>query len=241
MKFRLLFSALLLTAIPVAVQPAAAQPASVASAPAAPAADAEAADAENVWYLDLSSGGRVTIRLRPDLAPQHVERIRELTRQGFYDGLVFHRVIDGFMAQGGDPTATGQGGSPLPNLKAEFNDAPHMRGTVAMARANSPDSANSQFFIMFQPMFRLDHNYTAFGRVTGGMQWVDAIARGEPPANPTRILQASIAADHKPPPDFAAAESAVAPPAEDPVAAALAKLGQPEESGDEPAAPQPGN
>ncbi len=231
MKLRWLLSALLL----LLAMPAMAQPVQ-------PPADADSP--ENLWLLDLSSGGRVTIRLRPDLAPQHVERIRELTRQGFYDGTVFHRVIDGFMAQGGDPTATGQGGSPLPNLKAEFNSAPHLRGTVAMARANAPDSANSQFFIMFQPMFRLDHNYTAFGRVVSGMEWVDAIERGEPPANPTRILQASIAADHKPPPDFAAAVVA-AGPAEDPVAAALAKLGQPEAEGEvapgDAAAPQPGN
>jgi peptidylprolyl isomerase len=152
-------------------------------------------DPENTWLLDLSDGGRVTIQLRPDVAPQHVARIKSLTRQGFYDGLVFHRVIDGFMAQGGDPKGTGEGGSPLPNLKAEFNALPHLRGTVSMARADDPDSANSQFFIMFAPKFSLDHKYTAFGRVTDGMPYVDAIERGEPPANPTRIVHASIAAD----------------------------------------------
>ncbi len=170
------------------------------AAPAAPAATL----AENILYLDLSTGGRVTILLRPDKAPRHVERVKTLVRQGFYDGLVFHRVIDGFMAQTGDPTATGSGGSALPDLEAEFNSLPHMRGAVSMARTSDPNSANSQFFITFQPVLRLDRNYTVFGRVIGGMEWVDAIQRGEPPANPSRILQASIAADNRPPPAFAA-------------------------------------
>jgi len=154
--------------------------------------------------LDLSTGGRVTIQMYPDVAPAHVERIKTLARQGFYNGLVFHRVIDGFMAQTGDPQGTGQGGSPLPDLKAEFSKIPHLRGTVSMARTNEPDTANSQFFICFQPRFNLDNKYTVFGRVTSGMQFVDAIERGEPPAAPSKILQASIAADNVPPPVFAA-------------------------------------
>ena len=154
--------------------------------------------AENVWNLDLSTGGRVSIQLRPDAAPAHVERIKTLTRQGFYNGLIFHRVIEGFMAQGGDPTGTGSGGSQLADLNAEINGLPHLRGSVAMARAQDPNSANSQFYIMFVPRLSMDRNYTVFGRVFSGMNFVDAIERGEPPANPTRILQASIAADNKP-------------------------------------------
>jgi peptidylprolyl isomerase len=156
-------------------------------------------DLDNILYLDLSNGQRVAIRLMPQWAPQTVERIKTLTRQGFYDGIIFHRVIDGFMAQTGDPTGTGQGGSPLPNLKAEFNGLPHVRGTVSMARAADEDSANSQFFIVFYPHFGLDRNYTNFGRVIANMAAVDAIHRGEPPADPTYIAQASIASDHKPP------------------------------------------
>lgn len=156
--------------------------------------------AENVWVLDLSNGGRVRIQLRPDVAPLHVERIKTLTRQGFYNGLKFHRVIDGFMAQGGDPKNDGTGGSPLPDLKAEFSGLPHLRGTLSMARAEGEDTANSQFFIMLLPRMALDHNYTVFGRVIEGMQYVDQISRGEPPANPTTILQASIEADNKPRP-----------------------------------------
>lgn len=155
---------------------------------------------ENILLLDLSTGGRVSIKLNPEIAPAHVERIKTLTRQGFYNGHIFHRVIEGFMAQTGDPTGSGLSGSKLPNLKAEFNETPHLRGTVSMARANDPDSANSQFFICFQPKFGLDKNYTAFGRVIGGMQYIDAIQRGEPPVNPDRIIQASIAADNKPEP-----------------------------------------
>src|SRR5690606_26538765 len=150
-------------------------------------------DLENILFLDLSNGKRVAIRLVPEWAPNHVERIKTLTRQGFYNGVVFHRVIDGFMAQTGDPTGTGQGGSQLPDLAAEFNMLPHVRGTVSMARSQAEDSANSQFFIVFYPRFALDRNYTNFGRVISGMDGVDAIVRGEPPANPTRIIQASIA------------------------------------------------
>jgi len=155
-------------------------------------------DKENLWLLDLSTGGRVTIWLRPDVAPKMVERIKTLTRRHFYDGLTFHRVIDGFMAQGGDPKGDGTGGSDLPNVPAEFNYLPHVRGSVAAARADDPNSANSQFYIVFQPRFALDKKYTVFGRVIDGMQYVDAIERGEPPANPSRILHAYVAADNPP-------------------------------------------
>ena len=157
------------------------------------------ANPQNIWDLDLSTGGRVRIQLRPDIAPAHVERIKELTRQGFYNGLKFHRVIPGFMAQGGDPKGDGTGGSQLPDLKAEFNPMPHLRGTLSMARAQSEDSANSQFFIVLLPRMQLDKKYTVFGRVIEGMQYVDSIAQGEPPANPSTILQASIESDGKPP------------------------------------------
>jgi peptidylprolyl isomerase len=170
-------------------------------------------DPENVLLLDLSTGQRVAIRLMPEWAPNHVERIKTLTREGFYDGVKFHRVIEGFMAQTGDPTGTGRGGSSLPDLKAEFNPMPHLRGTISMAHAASDDSANSQFFITFYPRFSLDRKYTNFGRVIAGMPAVDAIARGEPPADPTTIVQASIAADGKP--------QAFAPPPSAPVAGAV--------------------
>ncbi|HEY0131805.1 MAG TPA: peptidylprolyl isomerase [Allosphingosinicella sp.] len=171
-----------------------------------------AADPENTLLLDLSSGGRVAIQLRPDVAPNHVARIKELARKGFYNGLTFHRVIDGFMAQGGDPAGDGTGGSQLPDLKAEFNGLPHVRGAIAAARqgaapdadaatvAAAENSANSQFYIMLGSRLSLDGRYTVFGRVIGGMNFVDAIEKGEPPANPSRILQASIAADNKAPP-----------------------------------------
>ena len=155
---------------------------------------------ENILLLDLSNGQRVAIRLMPEWAPNHVERVKTLTQQGFYDGVIFHRVIDGFMAQTGDPTGTGQGGSELPDMAEEFNPQPHIRGTVSMARAASEDSANSQFFIVFYPRFALDKKYTNFGRVISNMAAVDAINRGEPPANPTRILQASLASQNKPVP-----------------------------------------
>ncbi len=155
---------------------------------------------EDILYLDLSTGGRVKIVMRPDAAPKHVERIRTLVREGFYDGTVFHRVIEGFMAQGGDPTGTGQGGSKLPDLPAEFNDLPHVRGAVSMARAAGLDSANSQFFIVFQPVLKLDRTYTVWGRVVAGMEHVDAITRGEPPEAPSKIVKASIATDKVEPP-----------------------------------------
>ncbi len=155
---------------------------------------------ENTLVLDLSTGGRVTIAMRPDIAPKSVERIKTLAREHFYDGTIFHRVIDGFMAQGGDPTGTGTGGSKLPNLKAEFNDLPHVRGATAMARANENDSANSQFYICLAPSLKLDRSYTVWGRVQSGMEYVDAIEKGEPPANPSRIVRASIGSDNVPPP-----------------------------------------
>ncbi|MGI8943215.1 MAG: peptidylprolyl isomerase [Qipengyuania sp.] len=155
---------------------------------------------ENILLLDLSNGERVAIRLMPQWAPNHVARIKVLAQQGFYDGVIFHRVIDGFMAQTGDPTGTGQGGSELADLEAEFNPQPHVRGTVSMARATTEDSANSQFFIMFYPRFNLDRKYTNFGRVISNMAAVDAINRGEPPANPTRVVQASLASENKPVP-----------------------------------------
>lgn len=152
-----------------------------------------AANPANRLILQLSNGGTVVIQLRPDAAPMHVQRVQTLVRQGFYDGTIFHRVIPGFMAQGGDPTGTGEGGSKLPDLKAEFNTLPHLRGTVAAARtADSPDTANSQFYIMFAPKASLDHNYTVYGRVIAGMDAVDRIAPGEPPAEPTKILHASL-------------------------------------------------
>ncbi len=156
---------------------------------------ASAFDPENTIYLDLKDG-RVVIELLPDVAPEHVKRIKELTRKGFYNGQIFHRVIDGFMAQTGDPTGTGAGGSPLPDLKAEFSDnETFWRGAVGMARANDPDSANSQFFICLGDADFLDGKYTLFGRVTEGMEFVDHIAKGEPPANPDKIIRMQVAAD----------------------------------------------
>jgi peptidylprolyl isomerase len=209
MSLRSIFSKLtilLLGIVAAALSPAMAQT-------AAPAPTPTAQDLENMLVLDLSTGGRVTIQMFPAVAPTHVERIKTLTRQGFYNGVIFHRVIDGFMAQTGDPKGTGQGGSELPDLKAEFNNTPHLRGTVSMARTNEPDTANSQFFICFQPRFSLDKKYTVFGRVTSGMQFVDAIERGEPPVNPSTVIQASIASDNVAPPAFAAPAAAVAPEA----------------------------
>ena len=137
--------------------------------------------------------GKVVVALRPDLAPTHVARITELARQGFYDGVVFHRVIDGFMAQTGDPTGTGTGGSGQ-KLKAEFSREPHMRGTVSMARASNPDSGDSQFFICFDDARFLDNQYTAWGKVIDGMENVDKIKRGEPVENPDKIVKATMGA-----------------------------------------------
>jgi peptidylprolyl isomerase len=171
-----------------------------------------ALEPENTLYLDLTSGGRVTIQLRPDVAPNHVARVKELTRKGFYDGLLFHRVIEGFMAQTGDPRGDGTGGSDLPDLTAEFNGLPHARGALAMARTMEPNSANSQFYIMFVPRLAMDGKYTVFGRVVGGMNYVDAIERGEPPASPTRIVRASIGSDNIAPPTAAELAAAAAAP-----------------------------
>jgi peptidylprolyl isomerase len=153
-----------------------------------------AADPENTLVLTLESGP-VTIALRPDLAPGHVERIKELAREGFYDGVVFHRVINGFMAQGGDPTGTGMGGSKKPDLKAEFSKEPHIRGVCSMARSSSPNSANSQFFICFDDATFLDGQYTVWGVVTDGMEHVDVLPKGEPPRAPGKIVSAKVAAD----------------------------------------------
>lgn len=170
-----------------------------------------AGNPEYMLALDLSTGGRVVIQLRPDAAPNHVERIKQLTRQGFYDGLTFHRVIEGFMAQGGDPLGTGTGGSTLPDVAAEFNTLPHVRGVLSMARSDDPNSANSQFFILLLPRLSLDNHYTAFGRVVSGMEFVDRIQRGEPPANPSRVVQMSVIADNRPmPPASALTERAPA-------------------------------
>jgi peptidylprolyl isomerase len=151
-------------------------------------------DAENTLLLTLDTG-EVTIQLRPDLAPGHVERIKELVREGFYDGITFHRVINGFMAQGGCPNGSGMGGSKKPDLKAEFNDEPHVEGVCSMARTNAPHSANSQFFICLDDASFLDRQYTVWGRVTDGMAAVHALPKGEPPRTPGKIVSAKIAAD----------------------------------------------
>jgi cyclophilin family peptidyl-prolyl cis-trans isomerase len=160
------------------------------------------ADLENTLYLDIADHaglvkGRVTIALRPDLAPGHVGRIKELAREGFYDGVVFHRVIEGFMAQGGDPTGTGMGGSKKPDLKAEFSAEKHTRGACSMARSSSPNSANSQFFICFGDATFLDKQYTYWGKVIEGMDIVDKIKRGEPVRQPDKIAKMVVAADAK--------------------------------------------
>jgi peptidylprolyl isomerase len=148
--------------------------------------------ADDTLTLTLSTGGDVVIKLRPDLAPGHVERVTTLAKDGFYDGVVFHRVIPGFMAQGGDPTGTGYHGSKLPDLKAEFSREPHVRGTCSMARSQNPDSANSQFFICFDEAGFLDGQYTVWGQVQSGMEYVDALPVGEPPAEPGRIEKAAV-------------------------------------------------
>jgi peptidylprolyl isomerase len=152
------------------------------------------ADKTLTLTLDTGNGegGDVVIKLRPDLAPGHVERIKELAGEGFYDGVVFHRVIPGFMAQGGDPTGTGMGGSDKPDLKAEFNSEPHVRGTCSMARTQVPDSANSQFFICLDDAHFLDGQYTVWGQVESGMEHIDALPKGEPPANPGKIVKATV-------------------------------------------------
>ena len=153
------------------------------------------ADEQNTLVLNLDSGGDVVIKLRPDLAPQHVARIKELAQEGFYDGVVFHRVIDGFMAQGGDPTGSGMGGSDKPDLPAEFSREPHVRGVASMARSQNPNSANSQFFICFDDCRFLDGQYTVWGEVTDGMDAVDRLPKGEPPKTPGKIVSMKVAAD----------------------------------------------
>ena len=152
------------------------------------------ADPENTLHLETTKG-RIVIELRPDLAPRHVERIKMLAREKFYDGIVFHRVIDGFMAQTGCPEGTGTGGSSYPNLPAEFNQEPHVRGVCSMARSSAPNSANSQFFICFDDATFLDGQYTAWGKVTEGMDHVDEIKRGEPVRDPDKIVSMQVAAD----------------------------------------------
>ena len=154
---------------------------------------AKAADPDNTLVIELSSGGNVVIELLPDVAPKHVARIKELAKAGFYDGIVFHRVIPGFMAQTGDPTGTGMGGSGQ-KLKAEFNSAPHVRGTCSMARAQNPDSGDSQFFICFDDAGFLDRQYTVWGQVVAGMENVDRIKRGEPVQDPDKIVKATMGA-----------------------------------------------
>ena len=206
--FALPFLAFALIAAKAAPPPSAKPPVSL-TAPAE-----VAADPANRWTLELSNGGKVVVQLRPDVAPQTVYRIQLLTTQGFYNGLIFHRVIPGFMAQGGDPKGTGEGGSKLPDLAAEFNDLPHLRGVTSMARTDQPNTANSQFFIMLAPKFSLDHKYSAFGRVIEGMATVDQIAVGEPPAQPTRIVRATIGGPLPAPPAVAAPVAAAAPAAE---------------------------
>jgi cyclophilin family peptidyl-prolyl cis-trans isomerase len=178
------FAALLIAAKPA--------PAPVPTMPSiVPPAEVVANKADHL-FLQLSTGGTVEIVLRPDIAPHHVERIQALVRRGFYDGLTFHRVIPGFMAQGGDPKGTGEGGSDLPDLKSEFTAMPFLRGMLGAARADKPDSANSQFFIMFAPHPELEHNYTVIGRVVAGMDAVDAITPGEPPTAPAKIVHAYL-------------------------------------------------
>jgi peptidylprolyl isomerase len=195
------FAALLMVAAPAFAEDAAAP----AAATETKAAEQTAVDLENTLYLELKDG-RVVIQLRPDLAPKHAARIKELVRKGFYDGTVFHRVIEGFMAQGGDPTGTGTGGSGQ-NIPAEFSAEAFTRGTVGMARAADPNSADSQFFITFVNTPHLNSQYTVVGKVTSGMEFVDKITRGEPPANPDKLVSLKVAAD---------VDKAATPPAEEP-------------------------
>lgn len=170
---------------------------SIALMTLATAGVANAADPENTLLMDVSTGGTVTVDLRPDLAPQHVARIKKLAREGFYNNIVFHRVIDGFMAQTGDPTGTGTGGSNEPDLPAEFSQENYVRGTVGMARTADPNSANSQFFICFTDTgcSFLKGQYTVVGQVSNGMELIDKVAQGEPPAQPDKIVKLQVAAD----------------------------------------------
>ena len=182
-----MFNAVLIALALGGVQAPAAAPSLSINPPAA-----VVADPANRLTLQLSNGGTVVVQLRPDAAPLHVQRLQTLVRQGFYDGLTFHRVVPGFMAQGGDPQGTGEGGSPLTDVKAEFNSLPHLRGTFAAARGENEDSANSQFYIMFVPNPLLNGRYTVYGRVISGMDAVDKIAPGSPPAEPTKIVKATL-------------------------------------------------
>lgn len=205
--FALPFMALAL----IAAKPA--PPAAPALTHTAPAA--VAADPANRLNIELSSGGTVVIQLRPDVAPQHVYRIQTLASQGFYNGLTFHRVIPGFMAQGGDPKGTGTGGSNLPNVPAEFSSLPHMRGVLAMARTmDDLNGGNSQFFIMLSAGMALDKKYSILGRVIAGMQYVDGVAPGEPPQTPTRMVRVWIDGPLPSPPAAAAAATAAPAPAQ---------------------------
>lgn len=177
-SFLILVAALVMSA--ASVQTAGAQPVTL--------------DPNNTLHLDVPAG-RVVIRLRPDLAPNHVARVKELAHNGFYDGIVFHRVIAGFMAQTGDPTGTGAGGSPLPDLRAEFTPTPFKRGVIGAARTANPNSANSQFFITFADSAWLNGQYTVWGEVVSGMEFIDAIAKGEPPAKPDKIVKMRLASE----------------------------------------------
>ena len=168
----------------------------VAAAPAPALAQPAGADLENIIYLDTRFG-RIAIKLRPDLAPKHVKRIKKLTREGFYNGIKFHRVIEGFMAQTGDPTGTGTGSSDYPDVVAEFSQVPFKRGTVGGARSSQPNTFNSQFFIMFAENPSLNGQYTVFGEVLAGMEHVDRLNKGEPPAFPDTIMKIQVAADAK--------------------------------------------
>src|SRR4051794_31212305 len=159
-------------------------------------ASAIAADKENTLYIDLKDNCRVVVEMRPDLAPKHVAQIKKLAREGKYDGVLFHRVIDGFMAQTGDPDGTGMGGMGE-KLPSEFSKEPHKRGAVSMARTNDPNSARSQFFIVLKDSNFLDNQYTVWGKVTSGMEFVDKIKKGEPPSNPDKMIKVQVAADVK--------------------------------------------
>ena len=177
-SFRNIFSVILLSAFVMAAPAAFAQTSLKSQI---------ASSKEEIMLLELKDG-TVKIKLRPDLAPNHVERIKQLAGEGFYDGIVFHRVIDGFMAQSGDPTGTGMGGSEYPDLRAEFSNEPFVRGVLGMARSQHPDSANSQFFICFEDAQFLNRQYTVWGEVVEGMDYVDNIKRGEPPTDPDKII-----------------------------------------------------
>ena len=174
------------------------------------------ANAAETATMELSTGGSVVIELKPDLAPKHVERIKQLAGEGFYNGLVFHRVIDGFMAQTGDPTGTGTSGSKYPDLPAEFSDFNYGRGTVGMARKSDPNSANSQFFICFNDCSFLNKQYTVIGEVTSGMEFVDKLAKGEPPASPDKIVKFEVTSAAAAPAAAAPAPTAEAPAAAEP-------------------------